>query len=243
VSTEDPAGGDPAGGDGGAADRGAASRGAADVDLAAVDHLLTTTRSVRRRLDFDRPVPRSLVEECFAIAVQAPTGSNSQGWHFVVVDDPDTKAALADLYRRGFASYADVPQVPRFDRDDPRRSQMRGILGSAAYLNERLHEVPAMVIPCVEGRWEDLTVFHQAGSYGSIFPAVWSFMLALRARGVGSSLTTLHLMYEAEAAALLGIPDDVTQVALLPIGYYLGDGFRPAGRIDARTRTYWNGWG
>ena len=86
-------------------------------------------------------------------------------------------------------------------------------------------------------------MFHQAGSYGSIFPAVWSFMLALRARGVGSSLTTLHLMFEAEAAELLGIPDDVTQVALLPIGYYTGDGFRPAGRIDARTRTYWNGWG
>lgn len=216
---------------------------ATDVDLVAVDHLLTTTRSVRRRLDFDRPVPRRLVEECLDIAVQAPTGSNSQGWYWVVVEDAATKAALADLYRRGFAQYASVPQVPRFDRDDPRRAQMRGILGSAAYLNERLHEVPAMVIPCVEGRWEDLTVFHQAGSYGSIFPAVWSFMLALRARGVGSSLTTLHLMYEAEAAELLGVPDDMTQVALLPIGYYTGETFRRAGRIDARTRTSWDHWG
>ena len=214
-----------------------------DIDVEATDHLLTTTRSVRRRLDYSRPVPRDLIADCLDIAVQAPTGSNSQGWHFVIVEDAETKAALADLYRRGFASYADVPQVPRFDADDPRRGQMRGILGSAAHLNERLHEVPAMVIPCVEGRWEDLTVFHQAGSYGSIFPAVWSFMLALRSRGVGSSLTTLHLMFEAEAAELLGIPDDMTQVALLPIGFYTGDTFKPAGRIPAATRTYWDRWG
>ena len=214
-----------------------------DIDVDATDHLLTTTRSVRRRLDYDRPVPRDLIADCLDIAVQAPTGSNSQGWHFVVVGDAKTKAALADLYRRGFASYADVPQVPRFGKDDPRAAQMRSILGSAAHLNERLHEVPAMVIPCVEGRWEDLTVFHQAGSYGSIFPAVWSFMLALRSRGVGSSLTTLHLMFEAEAAELLGVPDDMTQVALLPIGFYTGDTFKPAGRLPAASRTHWDRWG
>lgn len=216
---------------------------APDIDLIATDHLLRTTRSVRKRLDFDRPVPAAVIDECLDIAIQAPTGSNSQGWHFVVVDDPDTKLALAELYRRGFRQYADVPQVPRFDADDPRAGQMRSILGSAAYLNKRLHEVPAMIIPCVDGRWEDLTVFHQAGSYGSIFPAVWSLMLALRSRGIGSSLTTLHLMYESEAAELLGIPDDITQVALLPIGYYTGDTFRPAGRIPARDRTYWGSWG
>ena len=214
-----------------------------DIDVGATDHLLTTTRSVRRRLDYDRAVPRDLIADCLDIAVQAPTGSNSQGWHFVVVEDAETKTGLADLYRRGFASYADVPQVPRFGKNDPRAAQMRGILGSAAHLNERLHEVPAMVIPCVEGRWEDLTVFHQAGSYGSIFPAVWSFMLALRSRGVGSSLTTLHLMFEAEAAELLGVPDDMTQVALLPIGFYTGDTFKPAGRLPATSRTYWDRWG
>jgi len=220
-----------------------APRSASDIDLDAVDHLLTSTRSVRKRLDFDRPIPRDVLEECFDVAIQAPTGSNSQGWHFVVVDDAETKLALAELYRRGFNEYASVPQVPRFGADDPRAGQMRGILGSAAYLNERLHEVPAMVIPCVEGRWEELTVFHQAGAYGSIFPAVWSFQLALRARGIGSSLTTLHLMYEAEAAELLGIPDDITQVALLPIGYYTGGTFRRAGRIPAPDRTYWGAWG
>ena len=219
------------------------SDSAPDIDLAATDHLLRTTRSVRKRLDFDRPIPPGVLDECLDLAIQAPTGSNSQGWHFVIVDDAETRLALAELYRRGFAQYASVPQVPRFDADDPRTGQMRGILGSAAYLNKRHHEVPAMVIPCVEGRWEDLTVFHQAGAYGSIFPAVWSFMLALRSRGIGSSLTTLHLMYEREAAEILGLPDDVTQVGLLPIGYYTGTSFREAGRIPARERTYWGGWG
>lgn len=215
---------------------------AMDINLAASDQLLTTTRSVRKRIDFDRVVPPELIQESLEIAIQAPTGSNSQGWHFVVVVDPERKSALADLYRRGFNEYANVPQVPRFVAEDPRAAQMPGILSSAAYLNKRLHEVPAMVVPCFEGRWDDLSVFHQAGAYGSIFPAVWSFMLALRARGVGSSLTTLHLMYEREAAEILGIPDDITQVALLPIGYYTGETFKAAGRISARDRTYWDAW-
>ncbi len=205
-----------------------------DIDRATANHLLTTTRSVRRRLDFEREVPPEVREESLEIALQAPTGSNSQGWHFLIV---------TDLYRSAFAKYADVPQVPRFEPDDPRAGQMRGILRSALYLNKRLHEVPVMVIPCIEGRWEDLSVFHQAGTYRSIFPAVWSFMLALRARGVGSSLTTMHLMHEQEAAAILGIPQDITQVALLPVAYFTGDSFKPAGRIPAVDRTYWGGWG
>jgi nitroreductase len=213
-----------------------------DVDAAATDHLLTTTRSVRKRLDFDRAVPRSVIDECLEIAVQAPTGSNSQGWHFIVIEEPDVKLALAELYRRGFGRYGDMAERPRFDGDDPRAGQMGDLRTSAAYLNDRLHEVPAMVVPCIEGRWEKLTVFHQAASYGSIFPAVWSFMLALRSRGIGSSLTSMHLMYEAEAAEILGVPDGVTQVGLVPIGYYLGEAFRAADRIPAVQRTYWNRW-
>jgi nitroreductase len=215
---------------------------AADIDLHAATHLLRTTRSVRKRIDFEREIPAEIVQDCVETAIQAPTGSNSQGWHFVMVSDPARKQALAELYRRAFNHYADVPEVPRFDRDDPRAGQMRGILGSAAYLNKRLHEVPMMMVPCVEGRWDKLSVFHQAGAYGSIFPAVWSFMLALRAQGIGSSLTTLHLMYEAEAAEILGVPDDVTQVGLVPFGYYTGETFRPAGRNAARDRTYWDRW-
>ena len=213
-----------------------------DIDLTTSDHLLTTTRSVRKRIDFDSAVPPELIQRCLEIAIQAPTGSNSQGWHFLVITDSAKKLALAELYRRAFNEYASVPQVPRFDAQDPRAAQMPGILSSAAYLNKRLHEVPVMVIPCVEGRWDDLSVFHQAGAYGSIFPAVWSFMLALRARGIGSSLTTLHLMYEREAAEILDIPDDITQIALLPIGYYTGESFKAAGRIPARSRTYWDEW-
>ncbi len=214
-----------------------------DVDRAETDHLLTTTRSVRKRLNFDRPVPPEVIGECLEIAIQAPTGSNSQGWHFIVVTDPEKKKALADLYRRGFNRYANVAEVPRFAPDDPRTPQMREVLRSAAYLNKHLHEVPAFIVACVDGRWDDLTVFHQAGAYGSIFPAVWSLMLALRSRGVGSSLTTLHLMYEQEAAEILGVPDEITQVALLPIGYYTGDTFKAAGRIPATERTHWEGWG
>jgi nitroreductase len=220
-----------------------ASDSAVGIDVAVADRLLSTTRSVRKRLDFERAVPPEVLEECLEIALQAPTGSNSQGWHFLIVTDRAQKSALADLYRSAFAKYADVPQVPRFEPDDPRAAQMRGILSSALYLNKRLHEVPVMVIPCIEGRWDELSVFHQAGAYGSIFPAVWSFMLALRARGVGSSLTTMHLMYEEEAAAILGIPEEVTQVALLPIAYFTGDTFKAAGRIPAAERTYWGRWG
>ena len=220
-----------------------ASNSAVGIDVAVADRLLSTTRSVRKRLDFERAVAPEVLEECLEIALQAPTGSNSQGWHFLIVTDRAQKSALSDLYRSASAKYADVPQVPRFEPDDPRAAQMRGILSSALYLNERLHEVPVMVIPCIEGRWDELSVFHQAGAYGSIFPAVWSFMLALRARGVGSSLTTMHLMYEEEAAAILGIPEEVTQVALLPIAYFTGDTFKAAGRIPAAERTYWGRWG
>lgn len=216
---------------------------APDIDHHAADHLLTTTRSVRRRIDFERAVPSELLQECLEIAIQAPTGSNSQGYHFLVVKDADKKLAIANLYRRAFGKYADVPEVPRFEPDDPRAKQMGGVLRSAAYLNERLHEIPVMLIACVEGRWDELSVFHQAGAYGSIFPAIWSLVLALRARGVGASLTTMHLMYEKEAAELLGIPDDITQAALLPIGYYKGETFRSADRISARDRTYWGDWG
>lgn len=216
---------------------------APDIDRQAADHLLTTTRSVRKRIDFDRAVPSELLQECLEIAIQAPTGSNSQGYHFLVVEDVDKKQAIANLYRRAFGKYADVPQVPHFEPGDPRAKQMGGVLRSAAYLNERLHEVPVMLIACVEGRWEEFSVFHQAAAYGSIFPAIWSLVLALRARGVGAAVTTMHLMYEQEAAELLGIPDDITQAALLPIGYYKGETFRRADRIPARDRTYWGDWG
>jgi len=214
------------------------------MDVAAADHLLTTTRSVRKRLDLRRQVEPAVLERCIEVALQAPTGSNAQGWHFVVVTDPAKRAGLADLYRRAFAAYAseDFPR-PTLPADDPRAVQMPRILDSATWLAEHFHEVPVHVIPCIEGRVENAGTLAQASIYGSILPAAWSFMLALRARGLGSAWTTLHLMYEQDAARLLGVPETVTQTALLPVAYYTGADFRPAKRLPARERVHWDAWG
>jgi nitroreductase len=215
------------------------------MDLTTVDHLLTTTRSVRKRLDCSRPVDPVVLERCLAIALQAPTGSNMQGWHFLVVTDAAKRRGLADLYRQAFEMYANAPESmrPVIPESDPRFKQTERIVDSAAYLAERLHEVPLMVIPCIEGRIENAGVLAQASIYGSILPAVWSLMLALRARGLGSAWTTLHLMFERDAAALLGIPDHITQTALLPVAHFTGSDFKPAKRLSPEGRTYWNTWG
>ncbi|MFN7953545.1 MAG: nitroreductase family protein [bacterium] len=213
------------------------------MDLATIDELLTTTRSVRRRLDLTRPVEREVIERCLEIAVQAPTGSNAQGWHFVVVTDAEKRRAIGALYERSFRDYEKRMAAQKLAADDPRAAQMPRVYSSASYLAEHMHEVPVLVIPCVEGRVETGPVVFQASLYGSILPAAWSFMLALRARGVGAAWTTLHLAYEKEIAALLGIPERYTQAALLPVAYYTGDGFKPAARLPVRERTSWNSWG
>ncbi len=207
------------------------------------DEVLTTTRAVRKRIDFDRPVERQVVMDCVDIAHQAPTGSNNQGWRWVFVDDPDKKQALADLYRATFYAYVgledpDDDNLPERDSDQGNR-----ILSSAVYMARRLHEVPLMAIPCHTGRLEGANSFQQASSWGSILPAVWSFLLALRERGLGSSWTTLHLPKEREAAEILGIPyDEYTQVGLFPIGYTLGTDFKLAKRLPAESFVHWNEW-
>jgi nitroreductase len=217
----------------------------ADLDLAVVDRLLTTTRSVRKRLDLRRPVPPELIERCIEIALQSPTGSNTQGWHFVVVTDADKRAGLGRLYKRGFDLYrsGQLSGSPEFAPGDPRAAQLERIIDSATYLSEHLHEVPVHVIPCVEGRIEQAGPLAQASVYGSILPAAWSFMLAARARGLGSAWTTLHIMFEQEAAGILGLPPTITQAALLPVAYYTGTGFKPATRLPAAQQTHWNRWG
>lgn len=213
------------------------------MDLATVDHLLTTTRAVRKRLDLTRPVESEVIERCVEIAYQAPTGSNAQGWHFVVVTDAEKRGQIAALYRRGaeqlVQTYVDAP----FAAGDLRAQQFPRFAESGAYLYQHLHEVPVLVIPCIEGRFETAGVCWQATLYGSILPAVWSFMLALRARGVGACWTTDHLFHEREAAQILGIPETVTQVALLPVAYFTGVDFKPAKRLPARDCTHWNAWG
>ena len=203
------------------------------MDLAAGDHLLTTTRSVRKRLDLKRPVEPRVIQECIEIALQAPNGGNVGRYHFVVVTDAAKRAAIAALYRKA----CDAFLAPARERYSP------GVFDSAVYLAEHLHEVPIHVIACVDGRVETKGPFIQATVYGSILPAAWSLMLALRARGLGSAWTTLHLMYEKEVSALLGIPADVTQGVLLPVAYFTGGDFKRAPRLPARERTYWDAWG
>jgi nitroreductase len=207
------------------------------------DELLTTTRAVRKRLDLTRPVPRELVTECIDIALQAPTGSNRQGWHFVVVDDPDKKAALAELYGRAFDPYAASGENP-WPEGDARHDRFGAVRSSAVYLREHLHEVPYHVIPCAQGRIAKGNPATSAASFfGSVIPAAWSFMLAARARGLGTAWTTLHLVFEREAADLLGMPyEQVTQVALIPVAFTIGTDFKPAKRVPAEQVTHWNEW-
>ena len=209
-------------------------------DLAMTDELLATTRAVRKRLDLDRKVPREVIMECLQLAVQAPTGSNSQGWRWVVVDDAKKKQALADLYRKGGETYLKTAGAQAAEAGN---KQTQRVYDSAMYLIDILHKVPLHVIPCLEGRPPaGAPPAMLAGYFGSIFPAVWSFQLALRSRGLGSVLTTLHLIHEKEAAQVLGIPDDVVQVALLPVAYTKGTDFKRAERPPVSGITHWNTW-
>lgn len=214
------------------------------MDLATVDHLLTTTRSVRKRLDFSRPVAPEVVMQCIDLALQAPTGSNAQGWSFFVVTETDKRRAIAAHYRTAFQAYATDPGRRRdYAEDDPRAAQMPRVVDSAVYLAEHMHEAPVLVLGCIEGRVENEGVMAQAGLYGSILPAAWSFMLALRSRGLGTAWTTLHLQFEREVASLLGIPDSVTQTVLFPVAHYTGEDFKPARRLPAQELVHWNQWG
>lgn len=215
------------------------------MDLQTVDHLLTTTRTVRKRLDFERPVTRALIDECLAIATQAPSGSNRQGWHFVVVTDAEKRKAIADYYRQAFKHYLVRNEQAELE---PLRAQQtapstdKRVLKSAIYLSQNLHRAPVHIIPCIEGRVETAGLMAQASLYGSILPATWSLLLALRARGLGSAWTTLHLAHEAEVGELLGIPPTVTQAALIPVAYFTGDDFKPAPRRPVAEVTHWDHW-
>jgi nitroreductase len=209
------------------------------------DQLLTTTRSVRKRLDLERPVERAVIEECIEIALQAPTGGNRQGWHWVVVTDPDLKAAIANHYGRNYDPYAEMQRSGRsFPDGDPRAESALKVSESATYLRNHLHEVPAMVIPCLWGRLPaDAPSWAHAGFWASIHPAAWSFMLALRARGLGSAWTSLHLPSEREVAELLGIPyDQCAQAGLFPVAYTIGTDFKPASRLPLDSVLHWDTW-
>ncbi|GHO57913.1 nitroreductase family protein [Ktedonobacter robiniae] len=209
------------------------------------DELLTTTRTVRKRLDLSRPVEPEVLKECLEIALQAPSGSNRQDWHFLVIRDESRRRALAELYWRSYQQYLASPgAVNKLFADDPQRylTQQR-IMNSTAYLVEHIHNVPVHLIPCVNGRMEGLSSGDQASRWASILPATWSFMLAARARGLGAAWTTFHLDYEEEAAEILGIPyHQVTQAALLPVAYTLGTNFKPAPRASVENVIHWDQW-
>jgi nitroreductase len=208
-----------------------------------VDEVLTTTRSVRKRLDFEKPVPREVLLECLELAIQAPTGSNQQGWQWVFVEDSGKKTALADIYRKNFEWYGAQPK-PEYAGGDSRAEQRDRVVSSAIYLAEHMQEAPALMVPCLEGAVED-AIKAGASFWGSLLPAVWSYMLALRSRGLGSAWTTLHLLGdgEKEAAELLGIPyQQYRQGGLVPIAYTQGTGFKPAKRLPVEQIVHFDSW-
>lgn len=209
-------------------------------DLAETDKLLTTTRAVRKRLDLTREVPREVILDCIRISQQAPTGSNMQGWRWLVVTDPQKRRGLADLYAKAGRDYL---QQGKQQAESSGHVQTVRVLDSASYLVEHLHEVPVHVIPCLKGALPAGTPSAMAaGFFGSIYPAVWSFQLALRSRGLGTVLTTLHLAFADESAKLLGIPEGITQCGLLPVAYTIGDDFKVAERRPPEHITYWDAW-
>lgn len=209
------------------------------------DEALTTTRAVRKRLDFSRPVEPAVIRECLEIALQAPSGSNRQQWQFVIVTDAEKRKAIADYYRRGYYEYRDGPTAAGklfADQTDRSRVQKK-VMNSVDYLAEHMQDAPVLFIPCFRGRPDGELAANQASPWGSIIPAAWSFMIAARVRGLGTAWTTLHLDYEKEVAEIIGIPyPAVTQVALIPVAYTLGTDFKPAPREPLDTVLHWNQW-
>jgi nitroreductase len=211
------------------------------------DEVLTTTRTVRKRLDLERPVPREVVEECLRLAFQAPNGSNQQTWGWIVVDDPAVRAEMTRIYVAAMDDYIARPRAasssaPRSDSPEAAATAAR-MAESVFHLREHFHEVPVLLVPTVAGRLENRSIFDQASRWGSIIPAVWSFMLALRSRGLGSAWTTLHLHREQEMAELLGIPyEKCTQAGMFPVAYTIGTDFKPADRSRSEERIRWNHW-
>ena len=206
------------------------------------DELLTTTRAVRKRLDLSRAVERDIVEECIAIALQAPSGSNRQAWQWVPVDDPQTKSRLADLYREVFDAYR-AAQRRVTSRATPAPTAAPPSQRRRCTCATTSTKCPVLLVVFQEGRVEELPLGSQPGFWGSVVPAIWSFMLALRARGLGSTWTTMTCRRSKEVAELLGVPhDSYTQIGMFPVAYTIGTDFKPAARLDPSSVIHWNSW-
>jgi len=210
------------------------------------DELLTTTRAVRRRLDMSRPVSDDLVRECIEIAMQSPSGSNHMSMEFVVVRDSEKRRALGDLYRQCYEVYRNLPGVyiRTIDKgDEASNAQQQRSADSADYLGEHMGEAPVLVVACTRGRTDGMPAMVTSSRMGNVLPAMWSFMLAARARGLGTCWTTVHLFMEQQAAELLGIPfDEVQQVCMTPVAFTAGTDFKPADRPPADSIIHWDGW-
>ena len=205
-----------------------------------IDQALTTTRAVRKRLDLTRPVPRTVIEECLRLAFQAPNGSNRQLYQWVIVDDADIRRSMATIYNEALVDYGKQSTAPKLDFTAPATERL---MTSVEHLKAHMHEVPVLVVPTIAGRLDGASIAEQAHLWGSVLPSVWSFMLALRSRDLGSVWTTAHLAHEARMAELLGIPyGEVTQAGLFPVAYTVGTDFKPGPRANLDDHLHWNTW-
>jgi nitroreductase len=242
-----------------------AGHGIFEDSLGPIDQLLTTTRSVRRRLDLTRPVPRPVIEECLQLAIHAPNAEGRQLWRWLVLTDPERKEVVAEYLRGAWIGHLQRGEGNRRSRGVTPAARRRNI-ASAQHLVDNLANVPALIIPCMlrrptsaadarrlEESWGDdpdarspakrASLVADSTYYGSIFPAIWSLQLALRSRGLGSTIITTHLVFHEFIAAELGIPTQATQLAVIPVAYTIGTDFQPARRIPATDVTIWNEWG
>ena len=214
-----------------------------NIDVAVADHLLTTTRGIRRRMDFARPVDISIIDKCIEVAIQAPVGDPDMGAHFIVITEPELRRSISELYCKALGPYCDEFEAAELESTDAsEHDRIRKVYSTYRWHGENLYRAPVLIIVAMQGRYENLGVRHQTARYGSILPAAWSLMLALRARGLGSCWTTLHVEYERETAEFLGAPEDITQAVLMPVGYYTGSDFKPAKRPPASRYIHYNGW-
>lgn len=211
------------------------------------DELLSTTRAVRKRLDFSRPVPDDLIRECVSAAMQSPSGSNNMTMQFVIVRDAAKRAAIGQVYRQCYSIYQsmDGVYVRSIDKGEPvAQAQQMRVADSADYLGDHMGDAPALVLACTaSGRVDGAPAMMAASVMGNVLPATWSFMLAARARGLGTAWTTVHLMMEQQVADIVGIPfDAVQQVCLSPLAYTLGTDFKPAARPSPDSIIHWDQW-
>lgn len=219
-----------------------------------VDEVLTTTRTVRFRMDFERPVEREVIEECLEIAQQATVGSNQEHWRFVAVTDPETKHRIAELYRDVWVQTVEKPlaegdpaTLARLDPenregDEAQRGQARTLRG-VKYLADHLEQVPVLVFACSVAPQPPTPVGKLAsGYYGSIFPAVWSFQLALRSRGLGSVLATAASYHAEEIGEILGLPAGCALISMVPVAYTKGLDFKRGARRPLDEILSWERW-